>query len=160
VPGVLVRSEGRGENPGCAGQPSDVTDSGGPILEVDHVRDIALGGAGKPRQMIALCPNCHAVKTRGRTREQLSQTLLATAEKRRGCSLEQADAHEPGKAQASAGAGSLRTDGADRQSDRQKVFSCVIGPRLAALYRLRSETPKCQFMWLQFGCGRDAAQDA
>lgn len=42
----------------------------------------------------------------------------------------------------------------------KKVFSCVIGPRLAALYCLRSETPKCQFMRLQFGCGRDAAQEA
>ena len=42
---------------------------GRPILEIDHVHDLALGGADDPAQMIALCPNCHAIKTRGTTRE-------------------------------------------------------------------------------------------
>jgi 5-methylcytosine-specific restriction protein A len=32
--------------------------------------------------MIALCPNCHAIKTRGRTREQLRQELFAVATQR------------------------------------------------------------------------------
>jgi 5-methylcytosine-specific restriction protein A len=79
---VLIRSEGTCENPGCAGQPKDVTDRGDPILEVDHIDELALGGRDHPEQMIALCPNCHAVKTRGRTREQLRQVLLSTAERR------------------------------------------------------------------------------
>jgi 5-methylcytosine-specific restriction protein A len=29
--------------------------------------------------MIALCPNCHATKTRGRTREELRPVLLQAA---------------------------------------------------------------------------------
>ena len=32
--------------------------------------------------MIALCPNCHEIKTRGRTREQLRQELLTVANQR------------------------------------------------------------------------------
>lgn len=79
---VLIRSGGRCENPGCTGQAEDLTDSGDPILEIDHIRDLAQGGADDPAQMIALCPNCHAIKTRGRTREQLREVLLATARQR------------------------------------------------------------------------------
>jgi 5-methylcytosine-specific restriction enzyme A len=79
---VLIRSAGKCENPRCTGQAQDLTDSGDPILEVDHIRDLALGGADDPAQMIALCPNCHAIKTRGRTREQLRELLLTTAEQR------------------------------------------------------------------------------
>ena len=55
---------------------------GTPIPEVDHVHDIAKGGPDHPEQMIALCPNCHAIKTRGRTREQLRRELLAVARQR------------------------------------------------------------------------------
>ncbi|MFI8190477.1 HNH endonuclease signature motif containing protein [Streptomyces sp. NPDC085946] len=79
---VLSRSRGRCENPGCAGQPSDVTDRGQPILEVDHVVDLALGGRDHPSQMVALCPNCHAVKTRGSTRDALREALLRVAAER------------------------------------------------------------------------------
>ncbi|WP_328769422.1 HNH endonuclease [Streptomyces sp. NBC_00286] len=79
---ALGRSKGRCENPHCAGQPADVTDKGLPILEVDHVMDLALGGRDHPSQMVALCPNCHAVKTRGRTREALRETLLKVAVER------------------------------------------------------------------------------
>jgi 5-methylcytosine-specific restriction protein A len=32
--------------------------------------------------MIALCPNCHAIKTRGRTGEQLSELLQSEARAR------------------------------------------------------------------------------
>jgi 5-methylcytosine-specific restriction protein A len=79
---VLGRSGGHCENPGCAGDPQDITDAGHPILEVDHIHDLVLGGPDHPEQMIALCPNCHAIKTRGRTREKLSQELLAVARQR------------------------------------------------------------------------------
>ncbi|WP_430382942.1 HNH endonuclease [Streptomyces sp. P10-4] len=82
---VLLRSEGRCENPRCTGQPADVTDRREPILEVDHVLDLALGGRDHPSQMVALCPNCHAVKTRGSTREELRAILLrVAAERHRG----------------------------------------------------------------------------
>lgn len=79
---VLLRSEGRCENPDCARPAPDVTDRGDPILEVDHVEQIADGGRDHPTQMIALCPNCHAVKTRGRSRHQLTQSLLRAAQHR------------------------------------------------------------------------------
>lgn len=79
---VLLRSGGRCENPRCTGDVQDVTDKGDAILEIDHVQDLALGGPDKPAVMIALCPNCHAVKTRGRSREQLREALLVVAERR------------------------------------------------------------------------------
>ncbi|MFH8294783.1 HNH endonuclease [Streptomyces sp. NPDC018059] len=73
---VLLRSAGRCENPACGGQPDDVTDAGDPILEVDHIMEIASDGRDHPSQMIALCPNCHAVKTRGTTRHEVRSTFL------------------------------------------------------------------------------------
>jgi 5-methylcytosine-specific restriction protein A len=79
---VLLRSEGHYENPTCSGDIHDVTDTGAPILEVDHIQDLALGGDDNPAQMIALCPNRHQVKTRGSAREQLRGVLFATAKLR------------------------------------------------------------------------------
>jgi 5-methylcytosine-specific restriction enzyme A len=79
---VLVRSGGRCENPRCTGDIQDRTTAGDPILEIDHVHDLALGGPDDPAQMVALCPNCHAIKTRGRTAEQLRAQLLAVARER------------------------------------------------------------------------------
>ncbi|MEV0254456.1 HNH endonuclease signature motif containing protein [Streptomyces sp. NPDC050732] len=79
---VLIRSEGRCENPVCGGQPDDVTDAGDPILEIDHIEEIAGGGRDHPSRMIALCPNCHAVKTRGRTRAELREAFLEVVRER------------------------------------------------------------------------------
>ncbi|MFE2326697.1 HNH endonuclease [Streptomyces sp. NPDC059385] len=77
---VILRSGGRCESPLCAGgQPVDITDSGEPLLDVDHVDELAAGGADHPAQMIALCPNCHRVKTLGRTRHDLIPVLRETA---------------------------------------------------------------------------------
>lgn len=76
---VLLRSEGNCENPGCLGHPDEPTDAGDPILEVDHVNDIAKGGWDTTDAMIALCSNCHALKTRGRNRKQLRKILLKQA---------------------------------------------------------------------------------
>jgi 5-methylcytosine-specific restriction protein A len=59
--------------------PPDVTLRGRAILEVDHVDDLALGGPDHPRHMIALCPNCHAAKTRGSKRGQLTRHLRELA---------------------------------------------------------------------------------
>jgi 5-methylcytosine-specific restriction protein A len=87
---VLLRSEGRCENPRCSGDIKDVTDQGAPLLEVDHIHDIALGGDDNPAQMIALCPNCHVTKTRGRSRDQLRVVLLGAAMRRH----EQLAAHD------------------------------------------------------------------
>ena len=76
---VLLRSGGRCESPRCADDIQDRTVRGGPILEIDHVHDLALGGPDYPAQMIALCPNCHAIKTRGHTGEELRPVLLEAA---------------------------------------------------------------------------------
>jgi 5-methylcytosine-specific restriction enzyme A len=77
---VILRSKGRCENPDCSGDIEDVTDRGQPLLEVDHIQDLALGGEDNPAQMIVLCPNCHTIKTHGRTREQLHRRLFIVAE--------------------------------------------------------------------------------
>jgi 5-methylcytosine-specific restriction protein A len=74
---VLLRSEGHCENPRCTGDIKDRTDKGAPILEIDHIHDLALGGDDDPLQMIALCPNCHVTKTRGTKRGELKPILLA-----------------------------------------------------------------------------------
>lgn len=76
---VVLRCAGRCENPSCPGQPDDVTDAGAAILQVDHVNDLAMGGRDHPSQMVALCPNCHAIKTLGRTREALRSILTQVA---------------------------------------------------------------------------------
>ncbi|GAA1898868.1 hypothetical protein GCM10009716_05870 [Streptomyces sodiiphilus] len=76
---VLMRSRGHCENPACGGQPADVTDDGQAILEVDHVERIAEGGRDHPAQMVALCPNCHAMKERGAARAALRSVLLDVA---------------------------------------------------------------------------------
>jgi 5-methylcytosine-specific restriction protein A len=79
---AVLRSEGHCENPRCTGEPQDITDAGHPILEVDHIQDLANGGPDHPEQMIALCPNCHEIKTRGRTRERLRHELFTVARRR------------------------------------------------------------------------------
>jgi 5-methylcytosine-specific restriction protein A len=76
---VLLRSGGHCENPCCTGEIQDRTDKDSAILEVDHIHDLALGGPDDPSQMIALCPNCHAIKTRGSTRHGLKKVLLKEA---------------------------------------------------------------------------------
>ena len=79
---VLLRSEDHCENPRCTGEIQDRTDKRSAILEVGHIDDLALGGPDDPSQMIALCPNCHAVKTRGSTRHGLKMVLLQEARRR------------------------------------------------------------------------------
>lgn len=78
---VILRSKGRCENPDCNGDIKDVTVAGRPLLEVDHVKDLAKDGDDNPFQMIALCPNCHTIKTHGRTREELTQKLFVVAKR-------------------------------------------------------------------------------
>ncbi|MFF2250346.1 HNH endonuclease [Streptomyces sp. NPDC058142] len=79
---VIIRSGGTCENSTCLGHPIERTDAGAPILEVDHVNDLGNGGDDVPEIMIALCPNCHALKTRGSNRRQLRFALLRMARER------------------------------------------------------------------------------
>ncbi|MYQ96733.1 hypothetical protein GTY20_38660 [Streptomyces sp. SID4946] len=77
---VLLRSNGLCENPWCLlpALPYRTT-AGGYLLEVDHIDDHALGGRDHPSAMIALCPNCHANKTRGADRAALRERLRPVA---------------------------------------------------------------------------------
>ncbi|MFB7576278.1 HNH endonuclease [Streptomyces sp. NPDC056165] len=79
---VIIRSGGTCENSTCLGHPTERTDAGAPILEVDHVNDLGNGGDDALEIMIALCPNCHALKTRGSNRRQLRIALLRMARER------------------------------------------------------------------------------
>lgn len=74
---VLVRAAGHCEGPDCTGVPAEPNRRGEPILDVDHIVDLALGGSDNPLNMVALCPNCHAVKTRGRRSLARTKRLLA-----------------------------------------------------------------------------------
>lgn len=78
---VLTRCVGNCESARCTGMPSERNRRGEPILDVDHVLDLALGGEDHPRNMVALCPNCHACKTRGaeaaRWRRELARVAVA-----------------------------------------------------------------------------------
>ncbi|GAA0946912.1 HNH endonuclease signature motif containing protein [Actinocorallia libanotica] len=74
---VLERSAGHCEF--CGAPAPDVTDRGTPVLEIDHIEGLAAGGRDHPEQMIALCPNCHAVKTRGTSRHTMTEQLRITA---------------------------------------------------------------------------------
>lgn len=76
---VLLRAEGACENPRCAGMPCDVRPDGEAILDVDHVQDLALEGKDESWNMVALCPNCHASKTRGKDKETLRRQLAKIA---------------------------------------------------------------------------------
>ncbi|MDX3029669.1 HNH endonuclease [Streptomyces scabiei] len=78
---VLLRSQGRCENPDCllAVLPYR-TAAGQPLLEIDHIDDHAQGGRDHPGAMIALCPNCHANKTRGADRIALRERLRGVAQ--------------------------------------------------------------------------------
>lgn len=76
---VLLRSSGQCENHACSGMPSDTTRAGEPILEVDHIVDLGLGGTDHPENAIALCPNCHAMKTRGKRSDHWRSVFLAIA---------------------------------------------------------------------------------
>ena len=88
---VLVRSAGRCENDGCTGMAPDVTTRGEAIMEVDHIDDLALGGPDHPSRMIALCPNCHAAKTRGRNRGIMRRHLRTLASRLHQSALEEQD---------------------------------------------------------------------
>ncbi|KUJ64436.1 hypothetical protein ACZ90_57775 [Streptomyces albus subsp. albus] len=79
---VILRSEGHCENPSCLGHPLERTDADAPILEVDHVNGLARTGQDTPEVMIALCPNCHALKTRGKNRSELQERLLTISRSR------------------------------------------------------------------------------
>ncbi|MFJ6011404.1 HNH endonuclease [Streptomyces sp. NPDC092952] len=77
---VVIRSEGRCENPECLLPDLPYrTKAGEPLLEVDHIDDHASGGRDHPAAMIALCPNCHRNKTHGAGQAELAERLRKVA---------------------------------------------------------------------------------
>ncbi|WP_044617213.1 HNH endonuclease [Gynuella sunshinyii] len=53
---VVARSNGICE--GC-GDPAPFNTKNGPFLECHHVHRLADGGPDDPKNVVALCPNCH-----------------------------------------------------------------------------------------------------
>ncbi|WP_165362694.1 HNH endonuclease [Promicromonospora panici] len=76
---VLLRAQNKCEAPWCEGMPVDRLESGEAILEVDHVDGLAGGGDDSPSNMVALCPNCHASKTRGKYAKSWQRKLVEIA---------------------------------------------------------------------------------
>lgn len=76
---VLLRAEGQCESPLCNGMAPEPNRKGEAILDVDHIVDLAKGGDDDPLNMVAICPNCHAAKTRGARGHMWRRKLLAKA---------------------------------------------------------------------------------
>ncbi len=73
---VIARSGLKCEYDKCTGMPPDVDNQGRPILQVDHIVSLAEGGADRPGNMIAICPNCHVAKTIGLNRKKIAREFL------------------------------------------------------------------------------------
>ena len=81
---VLARAKQKCENLACTGMPVDTDRHGQALLEVDHIKPLGEGGPDVPSNMIALCPNCHVAKTRGKNSSKLIRELkLIVAHKER-----------------------------------------------------------------------------
>jgi 5-methylcytosine-specific restriction protein A len=76
---VIARAQGSCENDNCSGMPPDVKKDGTPIFQVDHIVQLSDGGPDQPDNMIALCPNCHAAKTLGGNRTEMTARLKSIA---------------------------------------------------------------------------------
>ena len=79
---VIARSENTCEYTKCTGMPPDIGRNGLAILQVDHIIALSAGGLDAPRNMIALCPNCHAAKTYGRNATDLTRKFQLIVKKR------------------------------------------------------------------------------
>lgn len=77
---VLIRSDGHCESKRCTGMPPGLNRKDEPILDVDHIVELSQGGADHPLNMVALCPNCHAAKTRGKDAKRWEKELRRTAQ--------------------------------------------------------------------------------
>ncbi len=84
---VLARAGDMCESPWCTGMAADKARTGGALLEVDHVQDLALDGDDHPSNMVALCPNCHATKTHGDQADRRRKQLTKVASERHKAAL-------------------------------------------------------------------------
>lgn len=78
---MLERSQGGCENPHCPDPryPSALSRNGFLHVVSGSHRRSGQGGADLLKAMIALCPNCHALKTRGTVTDEFRALLRATA---------------------------------------------------------------------------------
>lgn len=65
---------------GCGDDAPFLTDDGEPFLEVHHLRRRSDGGADHPKNVIALCPNCHRRVHHGRNGDEFNEDLIDKAE--------------------------------------------------------------------------------
>jgi len=65
---------------GCGDDAPFLTDDGEPFLEVHHMRRRSDGGADHPKNVIALCPNCHRWVHYGQDGEEFNQKLIDRVE--------------------------------------------------------------------------------
>jgi 5-methylcytosine-specific restriction enzyme A len=70
---ILQKANG---NCNCCGRSAPFNDRNGqPFLEVHHVRPLAEGGSDTPRNVVAVCPNCHRELHQGINNFELIETL-------------------------------------------------------------------------------------
>jgi 5-methylcytosine-specific restriction protein A len=67
---------------GCGEKGPFYTNNGERFLEVHHLRRLSDGGPDRPENVIALCPNCHRKRHRGRNGDEFNEELIEKAEKR------------------------------------------------------------------------------
>ena len=67
---------------GCGEDAPFVDKNGDPFLEVHHLHRLSDGGPDRPENVVALCPNCHRRRHRGRDGDEFNQRLIGKAEER------------------------------------------------------------------------------
>ncbi|ADB63375.1 HNH endonuclease (plasmid) [Haloterrigena turkmenica DSM 5511] len=65
---------------GCSDDAPFLTDDRESFLEVHHLRRRSNGGADHPKNVIALCPNCHRRVHHGRNGDEFNEDLIDKAE--------------------------------------------------------------------------------
>lgn len=67
---------------GCEEEAPFIGKNREPFLEVHHLHRLSDGGPDKPDNVIAICPNCHRRRHRGRDGDEFNEQLIKKAEKR------------------------------------------------------------------------------
>jgi 5-methylcytosine-specific restriction protein A len=67
---------------GCGEDAPFVDKHGDPFLEVHHLHRLSDGGPDNPENVVALCPNCHRRRHRGRDGDDFNQRLIRKANER------------------------------------------------------------------------------
>jgi 5-methylcytosine-specific restriction endonuclease McrA len=70
---VRLRADGNCE--GCETPAPFLRRNNQPYLEIHHIISLASGGADSPRNIAAVCPNCHARVTHGRDGHEYNSTI-------------------------------------------------------------------------------------